>query len=187
MNIRGRIVTLRALEPDDMEALRSFHNDPDIAERIGGWSFPLSAAEQRQWYERVVTDPGNKRWAIDVDGEGFIGICTLTSLEWRYRSAVHGIMIGKKQLHGRGYGTDVVMASMRYAFEELGLERLEADIAATNEGSLRVYTGKCGWRPEGRRRRSIFRGNRWLDSHLISILREEYLELVERSGYWNAV
>jgi hypothetical protein len=42
MNIVGKKVILRALEPEDMEFLRSMHNDPEIANLIGGWSFPIS-------------------------------------------------------------------------------------------------------------------------------------------------
>lgn len=185
MNIKGRIVTLRALEPSDMERLRSFHNDPEVANMILGWSFPISSYEQQRWYERVVSDPLNKRFAIDTAEDGFIGISTLTNLDMKYRSAFHGIMIGFKKVQGKGYGTDAVMATMRYAFEELGLERLDGEIVEYNEPSIRLYTVKCGWTIEGRRRHSVFRNNRWYDSLVVGILRDDYLRLVNDTGYWN--
>ncbi|OPZ47939.1 MAG: hypothetical protein BWY92_01673 [Firmicutes bacterium ADurb.BinA052] len=34
MNICGRVVILRALEPSDMEALRGFHNDPGQVQNV---------------------------------------------------------------------------------------------------------------------------------------------------------
>lgn len=186
MNIRGKKVVLRALEPSDMEALRSFHNDPDVANMIMGWSFPISSYEQQRWYERVVTDPFNKRFAIDTEEHGFIGISTLTDIDPKYRRAFHGIMIGAKGLHGKGYGTDAVMATMRFAFEELGLERLDGEIVEFNEASIALYTKKCGWQVEGRRRHSVFRNNRWYDSLMVGILRDEYLRLIEETRYWDS-
>lgn len=184
MNILGKVVTLRALEPDDMEALRSFHNDPAIGAMVMGWSFPISTFEQKQWYERSVADQRNKRFAIETPEDGFIGISTLTNIDLKHRSAFHGIMIGKKNLHGRGHGTDSVMATMRYAFEELGLERLDGEIIEINEPSFGLYTKRCGWVVEGKRRHSVFRNNQWYDSWIVGIIREDYFRLVEETGYW---
>ncbi len=184
MNIRGRVVTLRALEPSDMETLRSYHNDPDIARLVMGWSFPISSVEQHRWYERVYADPLDKRFAIDTPEHGFIGISTLTNIDLKYRSAFHGVMLGAKDIRGRGYGTDAVMATMRYAFEELGLERLDGEIVEFNEASRRLYVDKCGWTIEGRRRRSVFRDGEWYDSVTVGILRDDYVQLVNRNGYW---
>jgi RimJ/RimL family protein N-acetyltransferase len=186
MNIRGRVITLRALEPSDMEMLRGFHNDPDIGRLVMGWSFPISSAEQQRWYERTIGDPLNKRFGIDAPEHGFIGISTLTNIDLKYRSAFHGIMIGAKNLQGRGFGKDAVMATMRYAFEELGLERLDGEIVEFNEPSRRLYVDRCGWTAEGRRRRSVFRNNQWYDSLIVGILRDEYLQLVSDTGYWSS-
>lgn len=186
MNIPGKLVTLRALEPGDMEALRSYHNDPEIANLIVGWSFPISSVEQQRWYERTVGDHVNQRFAIETELDGFIGISTLTNISLKYRSAFHSILIGKKEMRGRGYGTDTVMATMRYAFEELGLERLDGEIVETNTPSRKLYIEKCGWVVEGRRRRAVFRKNQWFDTLVVGILREEYFGLIERTRYWES-
>ncbi len=184
MNIKGRVVTLRALEPEDMEMLRAFHNDPDIASQIMGWSFPISSYEQNRWYERIILDERNKRFAIEAPTDGFIGISTLTNIDLKYRSAFHGILIGSKKAQGKGYGTDTVMATMRYAFEELGLERLDTEIIEYNEASKKLYISKCRWTVEGQRRHSVFRNNTWYDSLTVGILRSDYLKLCEETGYW---
>jgi RimJ/RimL family protein N-acetyltransferase len=184
VNIEGRVVALRALEEADMELLRSFHNDPEIARQIVGWSFPISATEQRLWYEKVIADPVNKRFAIDAPDIGFVGISTLTQIDWKYRSAFHGILIGCKEAQGRGLGTDSVMATMRYAFDELGLERLDGEIGEFNERSKRLYVDKCAWTIEGVRRRAIFRENRWYDTLIVGILASDYRQLVRETAYW---
>ncbi len=37
------------------------------------------------------------------------------------------------------------MAMMRYAFKELGLHRLDAEMINYNNRSIDFYTHKCGW------------------------------------------
>ena len=39
MNIKGKIVTLRAVELEDMELLRGMLNDPEMEKAVVGWSF----------------------------------------------------------------------------------------------------------------------------------------------------
>ena len=52
-------------------------------------------------------------------------------------------------------GTDTVMAIMKYAFEELQLNRLDGTIIEYNEPSRRLYYDKCGWMVEGVRRKAV--------------------------------
>jgi RimJ/RimL family protein N-acetyltransferase len=109
----------------------------------------------------------------------------LTNIDIKNRSAHHGIMIGKKNLRGKGYGFDSVMATMRYAFEELQLNRLDGDIIEYNIPSINLYTKKCGWVEEGRIRKHVFRNNRYYDRIIVGILREEYFKLCKELNYWD--
>ena len=52
MNIKGKIVTLRAVELEDMELLRGMLNDPEMEKAVVGWSFPVSKYSQQKWYNR---------------------------------------------------------------------------------------------------------------------------------------
>ena len=74
-----------------------------------------------------------------------------------------------------GIGTDGVYATMRYAFEELQLNRLYSSILEYNIASQKLYA-KCGWKVEGNYRRSIFKNNAYHDELAIAILRDEYFE-----------
>ncbi|MFD1929255.1 GNAT family N-acetyltransferase [Sporosarcina siberiensis] len=186
MNIHGKKVVLRALEPGDMEALRSYHNDPEIGNLVGGWSFPISSQEQMKWYDRTVSDTNNHRFAIETKEDGFIGISTLTNIDLKNRSAHHGIIIGKRDLRGYGYGRDTVMTTMKFAFEELQLNRLDGDIVEHNIPSLKLYTEKCGWVEEGRVRQHIYRNNRYYDRIIVGILKDEYEEVCKQNNYWNS-
>jgi len=77
-----------------------------------------------------------------------------------------------------------VMAIMRYAFEELGLNRLDGSMIEYNTASLRLYCGKCGWKEEGRQLGWYYRAGRYWDKIIVGVRREDYLGVVRSSHYW---
>ena len=139
MNICGNKVILRALEPSDMPYLREMINDPEMERMVIGWSFPVSEKQQMDWYNRVISDNKNFRFAIMYEGK-FVGISTLTRIDWKNRSADHGIKLCNDAPKGVGIGTDSVYATMKYAFEELQLNRLYGSIVA---GKWKEITGRA--------------------------------------------
>lgn len=177
MNIEGKQVLLRAIEPGDLPLLHQASNDPEIQYMLGGWHFPSSLATMEGWLERIGNDPLNQRFAIDTATEGLVGMANLVDINWKDRNAAHGMFLLSGKVHGRGYGTDTVMAVMRYAFEELGLRRLDTTIIEYNEPSLRLYLGRCGWKEEGRMRGWYYRRNRFWDKIIVGVTRDDYFAL----------
>ena len=171
--IYGRII-LRALEKDDMELLRETVNDPEMERMVVGWSFPVSKSQQRAWYERIMGDPRNQRFAVEYNGQ-FVGISTLTDIDLKNRSAFHGVKLTQDAPKGKGIGFDAVVAVMKYAFEELQLNRLYGGILEYNVPSQKLYA-KCGWVEEGRYRQCVFKDNAYYDEIPVAILRSEYFE-----------
>ena len=49
MNINGKVVTLRALEMDDLELLTKWSNSPEIWYNLGGWHFPYSSLSTEEY------------------------------------------------------------------------------------------------------------------------------------------
>ena len=185
MSIDGRKVRLRALESDDIPHLHRWANDPAIWRLLGGWQFPASQASTRAWLDGLAANRLNQRFGIETLEDGLlIGTANLVDIDWKNGTAFHGMMLGDTATQGRGYGLDTVMTVMRYAFDELRLERLDGDIIEYNAGSHRLYVGKCGWREEGRQRGWHFReGRRW-DRILVGVTRQDYADLVAANGYW---
>lgn len=73
---------------------------------------------------------------------------------------------------GRGYTTAAVRAAVRFAFDRLGLHRVEAACVPDNLRSARVLL-KCGFQPEGRARAYLQIDGRWRDHDLFGIVRGE--------------
>ncbi|WP_238902583.1 GNAT family protein [Clostridium sp. YIM B02506] len=184
MNIHGKKVVLRSIEKEDLDTLRGIMNDPEVERLLGGWALPVSKYEQEQWYEKSINNKDTLRWVIETKEDGVIGMTGLWNIDWKYRTAFTGIKIGNIDYRGKGYGTDAVMAVMRYAFEELQLKRLDGDIVEYNIASQKLYCGKCGWKEEGVRRKHIFKNNRYYDRILVGILNDEYFQLIKDNKYW---
>ena len=186
MSIPGRLVRLRAPEERDLPHLHAWANDEALWAGLGGWRFPSSLAATSAWLAGLNGDADNHRFAIEALADGqLIGTANLVDLDWKNRHALHGMALGCPSLRGKGYGRDTVMAVMRFAFDELGLERLDGDIIESNTASYRLYVGKCGWREEGRQRRWHYRAGRFWDRILVGVTRGDYADLASATGYWD--
>lgn len=174
MNIVYGKILLRALERDDMDLLRSTLNDPEIEKMVVGWSFPISSIEQNSWFDRIQGNKNHQRFAIEFEGK-FVGISTLTDIDWKNRSAFHGIKLIADAPKGQGIGFDAVCGTMQYAFEELQLNRLIGGILTYNIPSQKLYK-KCGWKEEGLFREQVFKNNQYHDEIAVAILRSDYFE-----------
>ena len=72
---------------------------------------------------------------------------------------------------------------MRYAFDELQLNRLDGRWFSDNVPSKNMYM-KCGWKEEGIRRNYIFKHGEFRNLVETGILASEYYDLIKESDYW---
>jgi RimJ/RimL family protein N-acetyltransferase len=177
MYIKGSHVTLRAIEEKDLKLLNSWANDPEIQRLLGGWHFPTGMEDQKKWLSTLSPSSCHQRFAIDTEDLGLIGTANLVDIDWKNRNAFHGMLLGDKNIRGRGFGIDTVMSIMKYSFEELGLERLDGSIIEYNEASIKLYVEKCGWKIEGIKKNWYFRSNKFWDKIIVGITKDDYLNL----------
>lgn len=186
MNIKGKIVTLRAIEIEDLEDLSRWANSPELWEKLGGWHFPYSKKSTEDWIKTINNhDMKNQVYAISSEEVGIIGTANLVNIDWKNKNAFHGMMLGDKESRGKGYALDAVMAIMRYAFDELGLNRLDGDMISTNKLSINFYTKRCGWEVEGVKKNWFYRKGECHDKVIVGITKDSYRRFVEEAGYWD--
>lgn len=184
MNIKGKFLLLRAVEEKDLDLLHKWANDPDMQDTMGHVHFPSSLDYHKAWFQNLKSDKENQRLAIEAPDTGLIGLSSIINIDWRNNHAWHGVMLGDVNIRGKGYGVDAVMATMRYAFDELHLERLDGSIIEYNEVSYSFYCNKLGWKEEGRRRSWHFRKGRYWDQIIVGITRQDYDQLLAVTRYW---
>jgi RimJ/RimL family protein N-acetyltransferase len=180
MNIHTKRLLLRAIEREDLPQLNAWANDPDIQYNLGGWHFPTSARDQEQWLGSLHCRSIDQRFAVQRTDGAMVGTANLVSIDWKNRTAFEGLMLAPAYQR-MGFGTEIVMALMSYAFNELGLVRLDTDIIEYNEASLAMHM-RCGWEVEGRKRKAYFRKGRHWDKVIIGITRDDAETVLEKYG-----
>lgn len=177
MNIKGKLVNLRAIELKDTDLINQWANSPEIWEMLGGWHFPYSTMNTEEWIKSIDNNSQkNQIFAIDTEEHGLIGTANLLNIDWKNRNAFHGIMLGNKETRGKGYAQDAVLTLMKYSFNELGLNRLDGDMISYNKISISFYEKKCGWIVEGIKKDWFFRNGKFHDKIIVGITKQRYLE-----------
>lgn len=183
MAINGKKIYLRPMELSDMKCYREMLNDESVSANVVGWSFPVSTEEQEGWFHRAVTDARNKRFSIVLkESDEVVGMLTLSSIDWHNRSATHGIKLHPSCPKGQGIGTDAVITLMKYAFDEVNLNRLDGSWLEYNTASKRLYE-KCGWYEEGTKKEAVYRNGKYHNLKITGITKREYLELKNKNNW----
>ncbi len=153
----------------DAEYLRLLNLDP---------ARPLSPAQIKKKYEVIEKEQEESKSLFHFTirmrtDDRLIGFGQIKWIEWSNGTGVIQLGIGDPNDRLHGYGTDVVRLLLRYAFAELNLYRLSANIAEYNPVALHVFT-KAGFSEEVRRRQALNRyGRRW-DLISMGILHDEW-------------
>jgi RimJ/RimL family protein N-acetyltransferase/8-oxo-dGTP pyrophosphatase MutT (NUDIX family) len=165
------VVTLRPWRDDDVDAAIAGH-DETIAHWFGFPEVTPGREEQveaiARWRAGWADDRRTVNFLVEADGE-FVG-----NVEVRTKDDLIGELswILYAGHRGRGYAVRAVRVLVDWAFEELGLVRIEAYVNNANEASKRVAT-RSGLHREGiMRGREILRGERH-DTVLYARLRSD--------------
>lgn len=173
--LRGRRVTLRRLTLADAPAIFGLFRDPAVTRY---WSRPpmTQLAQARALIREVragYRSGDSLQFGIERDGDRtLVGTCTLFHFNAGSRRAEIGYALGSAWW-GQGLMHDALQALLRYAFDDLGLHRLEADIDPRNAASARSLA-RLGFVKEGHLR------ERWIvagvvsDTDLYGLLRGEW-------------
>jgi [ribosomal protein S5]-alanine N-acetyltransferase len=148
--IETRRLTLRALRVEDADAMFAYLRDKRLTKYVA-WEHHGSI-EQTVFYlmtvEAAYRDSELKEWGVFADGGAtLVGTCGFVRIDEAHARGEIGYTIGRAH-QGRGYATESAAAVMRFGFEELGLNRVEAQVVSGNAASARVLE-KIGMRREG--------------------------------------
>lgn len=154
----GERVVLRDVRREDADVAATW---PRFTEPELQWAnLSLRTPSEREaWFRHEQSASNRLRLAVTTrDGElaGFLG---LREIDWRQRRATLGIRLSPLHVN-RGLGTDAIRTLLRYAFDELGLVRVDLDVAVHNQRARRCYE-KVGFTATGGH--WGFDGQRYLD------------------------
>lgn len=142
------MMTLRPLEPEDLELLYTIENDADIW-WVGCQTAPVSRYHLRQYVAENQADifkDEQLRLVIDVDGEA-VGLVDLFNFQPKHRRAELGMAL-LKSVRGKGYGTEAFRQIVRYSRDVIGLHQIYTIVPESNTASVRALE-KTGFSVSG--------------------------------------
>jgi RimJ/RimL family protein N-acetyltransferase len=171
-----RRLVLREVVDADADDLLAFRGDPEVQrynlKPMKTRSEALSLVRTMQgWYaSRYAT-----QWGITLRGEDrVLGLCGLHDWSQTHRRASLGYDLARSHW-GRGIATEAMHAVLRFGFERMNLNRVEAVTIVDNTRSIRLLE-RLGFALEGvRRESSLEDGGRFHGSAVYGLLRSEYL------------
>ena len=157
--LTGKNIDLRALEPEDLDFLYQLENNGEFWE-ISSTQTPFSKFILKKYLEnshRDIYEVKQLRLAICNKKRDALGLIDLFDFDPKNRRAGIGIVIDKKENHGKGFGKEALELLCEYCFSHLNLHQVHANISEANKKSQQLFeslgfekTGsKKDWNLEG--------------------------------------
>lgn len=165
---------LRKMTMDDAADMFEYASDPEVT-RHSTWNTHQTLHDTRQFLQYMIANYEAKQvssWGIEHKRDGkFIG--TGGFIYWRpeHNRSEIGYALSRAYWN-QGLMSEAVAAMVRFGFEEMGLNRLEARCNVDNIGSERVMQ-KVGMTYEGTIREQLLVRGHYESVKLYSILRSE--------------
>jgi len=168
-------IILREMSPEDVTALLMHFGNSEVVKFIG--MQPIKTIEQAnewlRWMGGFFAAKDGLRWGISLrDTEEFIGSAGLH----HWNREAHYAEIGCDIAHpywGNGYGQEAMRRLIEFGWENMKLNRIEADVVKGNMRSMHVLE-KLGFKKEGVLRQRLLKGGKYYDVYLFGLLRSEY-------------
>lgn len=134
---------LRAPEPDDLDVLYKWENDPErLLYGRTGLPYPRKLlADYIAGYNEVALNAGHIRFLVDSPDGETIGILDLYDLDLSARKAFVSIYIDAGS-RGKGLASAAVDEAIEFARGHLGLYQLVVIVSSENPPSSRLFLSK---------------------------------------------
>lgn len=143
VTLQGQNIHLRALEPEDLEFVYAIENDENMWE-VSNTITPYSKFLIRQYLENAHQDIYEaKQLRLVICKKGSteaIGLIDLFDFDAKNKRAGIGIIIQNEVDKNNGFGKEALGLVINYAFEQLQLHQLYANIGTENKASESLFT-----------------------------------------------
>jgi len=161
-------ITLRALEPDDLEILFKWENDSSVW-RVSNNRTPLSKfalANYIKSSDKDIWEIRELRLMIQAADGKNLGTMELFDFDPYHSRAGVGIVIFESSDRRTGIATEAFEILFDYVQNELGIAQLYANVAESNEPSLKLF-GKLGFELAGVKKKWLRTIKGWENEHLL--------------------
>ena len=166
---------LRQVTKEDASSALKYLSDSEVMKHIGLKPFTTieEALDEISWYQSIFENGTGIRWGITLKEQGdVIGSCGFLNRAPQHYRAEIGTELSKEHW-GHGLASEAFEAVIRYGFETLQLQRIEALIEPANVSSQKLAE-KHGFILEGLLRNYEFTCGKFDDLYMYSILKRDF-------------
>ena len=174
LTLKGNTIQLRALEPEDVDAIYKWENDPTIWAESGTVA-PYSRFVLNQYLSNAHLDlytSKELRLLIDKFDQGMakpIGCIDLFDFDPQHARAGVGILIGDMNERKKGYANEALKLLINYTFQVLHLHQLYCGVSVKNEGSLKLFKNN-GFEVIGIKKHWLKSNDGWMDEYMLQLI-----------------
>lgn len=173
--LKGTRLYLRELRESDVnDDYYRWMNDSETGRYMNHRFFPQSKEGILRYMQAHSGTNNEVMFAFCLlENDRHIGNGKLGPIDWINRHGEVSLLIGEKDCWGKGYATEGIGLIVQYAFQRLGLHRLNAGMYTANLGSKRAFE-KNGFQLEGTRKDFAYSSEGWQDAYMMGLIRPQY-------------
>ena len=166
-------VKIRPMTEADTANIVRWRNTPSVYEHFI-YRTPLTEEAHLNWlHNRVETGDVAQFIIVDTESGEDVGSVYLRDIDNDNKKCEYGIFIGEGSCRGKGIGSAAARLALRYAFEELKMNRVFLRVFADNKQAVRSYE-KAGFKYEGTFRDDVIIDGVPYDMVFMAILKSEW-------------
>lgn len=172
---------LRELELKDAEEMLAWMHDNEVIGLLPTHFNEMSLEDCKAFIESSKKNKvHNIHFAVVNEADEYLGTISLKNIDYLNQNAEYAVVLGKKAI-GKGVAKQATLETLKYAFEDLQLERVYLCVFRDNVRARKFYD-KFGFKYEGEFRQHMYGAydNTLHDLQWYSILRDEYLQLITK-------
>ena len=132
----------------------------------------ITIEEARRYCTELVESDHDIFLAIILkENERYIGNVRIGPIDFESRVCKFSMMIGDKDVYGRGLGTEIVEKCIDYCFEQLNMRKFCLDVIEENKAAVRIYE-KNGLITEGVLQEHVLLNGKACDLRIMACFRE---------------
>ncbi len=158
----------------DIEPMAAWRNDPEVSKYFFD-PRQVSVEEQRRWVEHLHGRRDELLFIIApaVNSDRPVGSVGFTEIDLENKRAEFGRFLIEPSSRGKGFGSEALFLSLRYAFSDLKLRRLYLEVYEWNASARSLYE-RFGFKFEGILRDHIYRDGHYHNAARYGLLEPEF-------------
>ncbi|WP_426235872.1 UDP-4-amino-4,6-dideoxy-N-acetyl-beta-L-altrosamine N-acetyltransferase [Pseudomonas sp. TWP3-2] len=167
-----QFIPLTDASPTIQAHVRTLRNQEDVRKYMYT-SHEISEQEHANWLSSLKGNARQQVFVVLKDDLG-VGVVALNAINAQHKSADWAFYLDVN-LQGKGLGSVIEFWMLDYAFDVVGLEKLNCEVLASNSAVVKMHQ-KFGFEVEGVRRQNVVKDGVRIDVVLLGITKSEWLE-----------